>query len=89
MARVPHFTFVKKPGCYGWQIDGLTFSKVVVIRILKRYDPASNEKTPPDLRAKRLRDTGRRCRQTSTRSATHSSAASSCVVGSGEARGRE
>jgi hypothetical protein len=33
----PYFTFVKTPGCYGWQIDGSTFSYVVVVRIL---DPA-------------------------------------------------
>jgi hypothetical protein len=29
----PAFTFVKAPGCYGWQIDGLTFSELIVARI--------------------------------------------------------
>jgi hypothetical protein len=33
----PDFTFVRSPGCYGWQIDGTTFSYVVVIRILRKY----------------------------------------------------
>lgn len=32
--EVPAFTFVKEPGCYAWQIDGLTFSEVIVARIL-------------------------------------------------------
>lgn len=33
----PDFTFVGSPGCYGWQIDGTTFSYVVVVRILRKY----------------------------------------------------
>jgi hypothetical protein len=32
--EVPYFTFVRAPGCYGWQIDGRTFSEVIVARIL-------------------------------------------------------
>jgi hypothetical protein len=32
--EIPYFTFVKAPGCYGWQIDGLTFSKIIVARVL-------------------------------------------------------
>jgi hypothetical protein len=32
--EIPYFTFVKAPGCYGWQIDGLTFSDVIVVRML-------------------------------------------------------
>lgn len=28
----PGGTFVRKPGCYGWQIDGLDFSTVIVFR---------------------------------------------------------
>jgi hypothetical protein len=35
----PYFTFVRTPGCYGWQIDGLTFSTTVVVRILTKYHP--------------------------------------------------
>jgi hypothetical protein len=31
---VPYFTFVKAPGCYGWQIDGRTFSETIVARVL-------------------------------------------------------
>jgi hypothetical protein len=33
----PYFTFVRSPGCYAWQIDGLTFSDIVVVQILGRY----------------------------------------------------
>jgi len=32
--EIPYFTFVKAPGCYGWQIDGLTFSEAIVARVL-------------------------------------------------------
>lgn len=32
--EIPYFTFVKAPGCYGWQVDGLTFSEVIVARLL-------------------------------------------------------
>ncbi|HYY33022.1 MAG TPA: hypothetical protein VE693_05485 [Gaiellaceae bacterium] len=35
--EVPYFTFVKTPGCYAWQIDGLTFSEIVVVRMLPKY----------------------------------------------------
>jgi hypothetical protein len=28
---IPGQTWVKSPGCYGWQIDGLTFSQVIVV----------------------------------------------------------
>jgi hypothetical protein len=28
----PGGTWVVAPGCYGWQIDGLTFSYVVIFR---------------------------------------------------------
>jgi len=35
MGRViPYFTFVKAPGCYGWQVDGLGFSELIVARLL-------------------------------------------------------
>ena len=30
---VPSSTWVKHTGCYGWQIDGLTFSEVVVVNV--------------------------------------------------------
>jgi hypothetical protein len=33
----PYFTFVRSPGCYGWQIDGLNFSTTIVVRILSKY----------------------------------------------------
>jgi hypothetical protein len=36
---IPYFTFVRTPGCYGWQIDGLTFSTTVVVRVLEKYHP--------------------------------------------------
>jgi hypothetical protein len=32
----PYFTFVKSPGCYAWQVDGRTFSEIVVVRMLAR-----------------------------------------------------
>jgi hypothetical protein len=32
--EVPYFTFVRAPGCYGWQIDGRTFSETIVARVL-------------------------------------------------------
>ena len=32
--EAPYFTFVKAPGCYGWQIDGRKFSEIVVARVL-------------------------------------------------------
>jgi hypothetical protein len=32
--EIPYFTFVKAPGCYGWQVDGLTFSEVIVAHML-------------------------------------------------------
>ena len=28
----PSYTRVRAPGCYGWQVDGLTFSRVIVFR---------------------------------------------------------
>lgn len=31
--EVPYFTFVRGPGCYAWQLDGLTFSEVVIARV--------------------------------------------------------
>lgn len=31
---IPYFTFVKAPGCYGWQVDGLGFSELIVARLL-------------------------------------------------------
>jgi hypothetical protein len=36
---IPYFTFVRTPGCYGYQIDGLNFSITVVLRILTKYHP--------------------------------------------------
>jgi len=32
--EIPYFTFVKAPGCYGWQIDGQGFSEVIVAQLL-------------------------------------------------------
>jgi hypothetical protein len=32
-------TWVKQPGCYGWQIDGLTFSEKVVVHVLPLNTP--------------------------------------------------
>jgi len=33
---VPGGTWVKGPGCYGWQVDGLTFSDVIVVETVLR-----------------------------------------------------
>lgn len=30
----PGGTWVKSPGCYAWQVDGLTFSEIIVIRMV-------------------------------------------------------
>lgn len=35
--EVPYFTFVRTPGCYAWQVDGLTFSTVIVVHLLGAY----------------------------------------------------
>jgi hypothetical protein len=32
--EIPYFTFVKAPGCYAWQVDGLTSSEVIVAHML-------------------------------------------------------
>lgn len=32
----PGGTWVKSPGCYAWQVDGLTFSEIVVVRAVLR-----------------------------------------------------
>ena len=37
--EVPYFTFFRSPGCYGWQVDGLTFSEIVVARVLPPREP--------------------------------------------------
>jgi hypothetical protein len=34
----PYFSFVRKPGCYGWQIDGARFSESIVLNVLGVYD---------------------------------------------------
>jgi hypothetical protein len=34
--EVPGATWVKTPGCIAWQVDGLTFSKVIVVRTVCR-----------------------------------------------------
>ena len=28
----PGATWVRGPGCYGWQVDGLTFSEVIIVQ---------------------------------------------------------
>jgi hypothetical protein len=33
----PSFTFVKAPGCYAWQVDGLKFSDIIVVRMLPKF----------------------------------------------------
>jgi hypothetical protein len=30
---IPSLTLVRKPGCYAYQVDGTTFSQVIVIRV--------------------------------------------------------
>jgi hypothetical protein len=32
----PGGTYVRAPGCYAWQVDGLTFSEVIVVRAVVR-----------------------------------------------------
>jgi hypothetical protein len=32
--EIPYFSFVRAPGCYGWQIDGRKFSEIIVARLL-------------------------------------------------------
>jgi hypothetical protein len=32
----PYSTFVKAPGCYAWQVDGRTFSEVIVVQMLPK-----------------------------------------------------
>jgi hypothetical protein len=32
----PYSTFVKAPGCYAWQVDGRTFSEIIVVRMLPK-----------------------------------------------------
>lgn len=39
--EVPYFTFVRTPGCYALQVDGLTFSTVIVVRLLTTYNKSS------------------------------------------------
>jgi hypothetical protein len=34
----PYSTFVKAPGCYAWQVDGLTFSKTIIVRMLPKLE---------------------------------------------------
>jgi hypothetical protein len=34
----PYSTFVKSPGCYAWQVDGLTFSEIIVVRMLGKFN---------------------------------------------------
>ena len=34
----PYFTFVTSPGCYGWQLDGTTFSYDVIVQVLTKYE---------------------------------------------------
>jgi hypothetical protein len=31
----PSDTHVREPGCYGYQVDGLTFSRVIVVRVAR------------------------------------------------------
>jgi hypothetical protein len=34
----PYSTFVKSPGCYAWQVDGVSFSEVIVVRMLAKFN---------------------------------------------------
>lgn len=31
----PGYTWVRAPGCYAWQVDGLTFSEIIVVRAVR------------------------------------------------------
>ncbi len=33
----PGGTWVRAPGCYAWQVDGLTFSEIIVVRLVRRH----------------------------------------------------
>ncbi len=33
----PYSTFVRSPGCYAWQMDGPTFSDIVVVQMLAKF----------------------------------------------------
>jgi hypothetical protein len=33
---VPGSTWIKSPGCYGWQVDGRGFSDVIVVKVVAR-----------------------------------------------------
>jgi hypothetical protein len=35
--EAPDATFIKTPGCYGWQVDGLTFSEDIVARVGDKF----------------------------------------------------
>lgn len=35
--EVEYFTFVKKPGCYGWAVDAPNFSELIIARVLSAY----------------------------------------------------
>jgi hypothetical protein len=35
----PSFTRVRAPGCYAWQVDGTTFSRMVVFRAVAIAPP--------------------------------------------------
>jgi hypothetical protein len=37
---VPSGLWVKTPGCYAWQVDGLSFSEIIVARAVLRKNPA-------------------------------------------------
>lgn len=34
--EVPYPTYMKTPGCYAWEVDGLTFREIVVLRAVRR-----------------------------------------------------
>ena len=34
--EAPGGTYIKSPGCYAWQVDGLTFSEIIIIRAVVR-----------------------------------------------------
>ncbi|MEO8291784.1 MAG: hypothetical protein ABI635_01485 [Actinomycetota bacterium] len=38
----PYSTFVEAAGCYAWQVDGLTFSELIVVRMLPKLNAESS-----------------------------------------------
>ena len=76
--------FVKSPGCYAWQVDGLGFSEIIVVRAVLDQNPPSRKErcsqavtagsqagSHPDGRLARTSDQDERPARMHPRSRTH------------------